>query len=123
MPTKMTTRRYPSSSSSVPARRAGITAAKSVSKTESVASITGLLGSSDRILPEDLPDSVIDEAVAMSEEGVTPLHDALRDAKKKIILEAIAQAGGNQTEAARLLGVHPNHLFRTIRQLDIRPKK
>ena len=82
-----------------------------------------VMGSGDRILPEDLPEAIVEEAGSAGGEGVTPLHDALREAKKRIILDAIQSAGGNQTEAARLLGVHPNHLFRTIRQLDIRPGK
>jgi DNA-binding protein Fis len=31
------------------------------------------------------------------------------------------QSSGNYTEAARLLGLHPNYLHRLIRNLNLRP--
>ena len=37
-----------------------------------------------------------------------------------VILRAFDQAGGNYTEAARLLGLHPNYLHRVIRDLDLK---
>jgi transcriptional regulator of acetoin/glycerol metabolism len=40
--------------------------------------------------------------------------------KKQIILKAIEEAKGNYTEAAKLLGVHPNYLHRLIRNLNLR---
>jgi len=81
-----------------------------------------VLGSTELILPEDLPDSILEET-ASSEEPVTALHDGIREAKKKIIEQAIEQANGNYTEAAGILGVHPNHLFRLIRTLKLTPKR
>jgi len=81
-----------------------------------------VLGSTELILPEDLPDSILEEA-ASAEGPVTALHDGIREAKKKIIEQAIEQANGNYTEAAGLLGVHPNHLFRLIRTLNLTPKR
>ena len=81
-----------------------------------------VLGSTEFILPEDLPDSVLEET-ASSGEPVTALHEGIRQAKKKLIEQAIEQADGNYTEAAGILGVHPNHLFRLIRTLDLTPKR
>jgi len=81
-----------------------------------------VLGSTELILPEDLPDSILEET-ASSGEPTTALHDGLREAKKKLIEQAIEQANGNYTEAAGILGVHPNHLFRLIRTLDLTPKR
>ncbi len=81
-----------------------------------------VLGSTELILPEDLPDSILEET-ASSGEPVTALHDGIREAKKKLIEQAIEQANGNYTEAAGLLGVHPNHLFRLIRTLNLTPKR
>ena len=81
-----------------------------------------VLGSTELILPEDLPDSILEETAA-SGEPVTALHDGIREAKKKIIEQAIEQANGNYTDAAGLLGVHPNHLFRLIRTLKLTPKR
>jgi Nif-specific regulatory protein len=81
-----------------------------------------VLGVSDVIQPEDLPDSLLEEAAPVGEPA-TALHEALRDAKKQLIERAIEQAGGNYTEAAKLLGVHPNHLFRLIRTLNMKAKR
>ena len=81
-----------------------------------------VLGSTELILPEDLPDSILEESSA-SGESVGALHDGIRDAKKALIERAIEQAKGNYTEAAKLLGVHPNHLFRLIRTLNLKQKR
>jgi transcriptional regulator with GAF, ATPase, and Fis domain len=81
-----------------------------------------VLGSSEFILPEDLPDAVAEEA-APGDEAVTPLHHAVREAKKLVICRAIEQAGENYTEAAKALGIHPNHLFRLVRTLGLKPKR
>ena len=40
-----------------------------------------------------------------------------------LIERAIEQANGNYTDAAKILGVHPNHLFRLIRTLNLKPKR
>jgi Nif-specific regulatory protein len=81
-----------------------------------------VLGSTELILPEDLPDSVLEETAA-SGEPVSALHEGIREAKKTLIERAIEQASGNYTDAAKLLGVHPNHLFRLIRTLNLKPKR
>ena len=87
-----------------------------------------VLGSTDRVLPEDLPETVLDAAPDPSSPGadtappVTRYHDALREAKRQLILRALEQSSGSFTEAARLLGVHPNYLHRLIRNLNLRPE-
>jgi transcriptional regulator with GAF, ATPase, and Fis domain len=81
-----------------------------------------VLGSTELILAEDLPDSILEET-ASSGEPVSALHDGIREAKKVLIERAIEQANGNYTDAARILGVHPNHLFRLIRTLNLKPKR
>ncbi len=81
-----------------------------------------VLGSTELILPEDLPDSVLEETAAAGE-PVNALHDAVREAKIAVIERAIEQANGNYTEAAKILGVHANHLFRLIRTLNLKPKR
>lgn len=81
-----------------------------------------VLGSTELILAEDLPDSILEET-ASSGEPVSALHEGIREAKKMLIERAIDQANGNYTEAARILGVHPNHLFRLIRTLNLKPKR
>ena len=78
-----------------------------------------VLGSTDKILPEDLPESVLETEHA-EEAGGTRFNDAVKEAKKQIVLKAIEQAGGNYAEAARLLGLHPSNLHRLIRNLGMR---
>ncbi|HSP06858.1 MAG TPA: helix-turn-helix domain-containing protein, partial [Acidobacteriota bacterium] len=44
----------------------------------------------------------------------------LREAKKKMVADALQQSGGNVGEAAELLGMHPNNLRRVLRNLGLR---
>lgn len=81
-----------------------------------------VLGSTEVILAEDLPDSILEETVA-SGQPVNALAEGIREAKKVLIERAIEQANGNYTEAAKILGVHANHLFRLIRTLNLKPKR
>ncbi|MDQ5835664.1 MAG: sigma 54-interacting transcriptional regulator [Acidobacteriota bacterium] len=83
-----------------------------------------VLGSTERVLPEDLPENVLE---AEPQPGTAPAavnryHDALREAKRQLILRALELSGGSFTEAARALGVHPNYLHRLIRNLNLRPE-
>jgi Nif-specific regulatory protein len=80
-----------------------------------------VLGSTDLILPEDLPEALL-ETAAPASAGVAKYHEAIAEAKKQIILKAVEQAKGNFTEAAKLLGVHPNYLHRLISNLNLRPE-
>jgi transcriptional regulator with GAF, ATPase, and Fis domain len=78
-----------------------------------------VLGTTEHILLEDLPESVL-ESEAHTTAPATRYHDAVAQTKKQIILSAMQQMKGNFTEAARLLGVHPNYLHRLIRNLNLR---
>jgi Nif-specific regulatory protein len=91
-----------------------------------------VLGSTERLLPEDLPETVLEAAPAAgaaaaasssSDAPAPPVagyHDALREAKRRLILGALEQSAGSFTEAARLLGVHPNYIHRLVRNLNLR---
>ena len=78
-----------------------------------------VLGTTDHILLEDLPESVLEAEPAATAPG-TKYHDAVAQIKKQIILNAMQQAKGSYTEAAKLLGVHPNYLHRLIRNLNLK---
>jgi two-component system, NtrC family, response regulator HydG len=78
-----------------------------------------VLGTTDLILPEDLPEAAL-EAEPSSSVTITKYHEAVADAKKQLILKAVEQAGGHYTEAAKLLGVHPNYLHRLIRNMNLK---
>ena len=79
-----------------------------------------VIGSSDRILAEDLPETILESA---KDGGDAPAkyHDAIRNLKKQLILGALDQGAGSVTEAAKLLGVHANYLHRLMRNLALRP--
>jgi transcriptional regulator with GAF, ATPase, and Fis domain len=79
-----------------------------------------VVGSSDRILAEDLPESVLETAKAGCGASAK-YHDAIRNLKKQLILNALHQSEGNVTDAATLLGVHANYLHRLMRNFQLRP--
>jgi transcriptional regulator with GAF, ATPase, and Fis domain len=77
------------------------------------------LGSSEMILLEDLPETLLETPSPFASRGST-YHEAVRQLKRQLILSAMEQSAGSFTEAAKLLGVHPNYLHRLIRNLDLR---
>jgi Nif-specific regulatory protein len=77
-----------------------------------------VLGTTELIIPEDLPEAVLETPAPEEAAGV--YHRTVREEKKRSILAALARAGGSFTEAAKLLGVHPNYLHRLVRNLDLR---
>jgi Nif-specific regulatory protein len=77
-----------------------------------------VLGASDEIRPEDLPEGLL-ELHAAKPVG-TRYHVAISELKKRLIRDALTEAAGSYTEAAKALGVHPNYLHRLIRNLDMK---
>jgi Nif-specific regulatory protein len=78
-----------------------------------------VLGSGDLILPEDLPEALLESPVA-SAGPVAEYHAGVRKAKKQIILNAMEKAAGSYTEAAKLLGIQANYLHRLARNLNLK---
>ncbi|MFL6436079.1 MAG: sigma 54-interacting transcriptional regulator [Terriglobales bacterium] len=78
-----------------------------------------VLGSTDTILLEDLPEA-ISEAVTPAGVPATKYAGAMKDTKKQVILQALQEANGSYIEAAKSLGLHPNSLLRLIRRLDLK---
>ncbi len=79
-----------------------------------------VLGSSDEIVSEDLPESLLEMPAGRPETGAG-LHGAVREAKTRAIREAFQKARRSYTETARLLGIHPNYLHRLVRNLGLKP--
>src|SRR5579859_2692115 len=78
-----------------------------------------VMGSSEMVLLEDLPESLIEQAMPEEmEEG--RYHAHVKEVKRQLILDAVQQTGGNYVEAAGILGVHPNYLHRLIRNLGLK---
>ncbi|HBY64229.1 MAG TPA: hypothetical protein DEH78_30775 [Solibacterales bacterium] len=75
-----------------------------------------VLGAADVILPEDLPDSVLEVGAPVE----SAYQTTVLDAKRAAIVQAYAQAGGDYKGAAGILGVHPNYLLRLVRNLGMK---
>jgi Nif-specific regulatory protein len=71
------------------------------------------------IMPEDLPEAIVDTGTPASA-SVSSYHAALRREKERLILTAFCQASGSHQEAAKLLNLHPNYLHRLIRNLKLK---
>ena len=78
-----------------------------------------VLGSTNAILPEDLPEAIL-ETESPASELKAQYHVAMKDFKKQLVRQALLEAKGSYVEAARALGMHPNSLLRLIRNLGLR---
>jgi len=63
----------------------------------------------------------LDSLVTQMHAGGITYDEAVREFKKRFILEVLAHHRGNQCKAATELGMHRNTLSRTIAELNIDP--
>jgi transcriptional regulator with GAF, ATPase, and Fis domain len=79
-----------------------------------------VLGEGELIHPEDLPETVL-EAVPSLEPGapIGKYHDTVAAFKKRLIVDALEQSGGNVTRTAELLDLNPTYLHRLIRNFGL----
>ena len=77
-----------------------------------------VLGLTDEILPEDLPEALLEEQ--SSGVAAALYHNTLNQTKKQLVITAMDEAKGNHIEAARLLGIHPKYLHRLIKNLNLK---
>ena len=78
-----------------------------------------VMGLTEEILPEDLPDALLEEQAS---ELAGRYHDTINQTKKHLVVAALDEAKGSPVEAARLLGIHPKYLHRLIRNLKLKPE-
>jgi Nif-specific regulatory protein len=78
-----------------------------------------VLGSTDTVLPDDLPETILEAGLPAAISNAKYCN-AVKDKKKQLVLRAFQQANGNYLEAAKSLGMHPNSLLRLIRNLQLR---
>jgi two-component system, NtrC family, response regulator HydG len=76
-----------------------------------------VLGVSEWVLPEDLPETLVEAA---PRDLGTKYHHSVGQAKREAILDAYVQGSGDYKQAARVLGLHPNYLLRLVRNLGLR---
>jgi len=75
------------------------------------------LGSTEGILPEDLPETVLPSS-DVPDDLVPRYHRDIHQTKRELVLKAYRQAGSH-ARAAALLGLHPHSLARLVRTLDL----
>jgi Nif-specific regulatory protein len=76
-----------------------------------------VLGVSESVLPEDLPETLFEAA---PQDSGAKYHNSVGQAKREAIIEAYVQGNGDYKQAAQLLGLHPNYLLRLVRNLGLR---
>jgi transcriptional regulator with GAF, ATPase, and Fis domain len=78
-----------------------------------------VLGSSENIEVEDLPEEIKESAVSVDTDN-SDYQALVKKAKQKILLDAIETCGKNYAQAARSLGVHPKNLHRLMRSAGLK---
>ena len=77
-----------------------------------------VLGSTDTILAEDLPEHIRETRPA--EVSASLYEEAVEAAKRQVVLKAFDQSNYDHENAAKILGLHPNYLHKLIRTMDLR---
>lgn len=77
-----------------------------------------VLGTTEWILSEDLPEALLEREIR-TDQSLTTYHQIVVQNKKQIIMRALDQAKNDHAEAARVLGIHPTYLQRLIRNLNL----
>src|SRR6185312_16371394 len=81
------------------------------------------LGEGELIVPADLPEAILETAEGSGKSdtaGLAEFHAAVNKFKRNLIVDAVREAHGNVSSAARALGLHPNYLHRLITNLELR---
>lgn len=65
----------------------------------------------------------LDNLVTQMHNGGITYDEAVREFKKRYLIEVLAHHRGNQCKAAKELGMHRNTLSRTIAELQIDPSQ
>jgi len=79
-----------------------------------------VLGAATEILPEDLPEAVLEHASPAGQQLDAKFHSAVKENKKQLVVQALEQANGHYVDAAKILGLHPNSLLRLMRNLGLK---
>jgi Fis family transcriptional regulator, factor for inversion stimulation protein len=65
----------------------------------------------------------LDNLVTQMHAGGITYSEAVREFKKRFLMEVLSHHRGNQCKAAKELGMHRNTLSRTIAELEIDPSQ
>jgi two-component system response regulator HydG len=79
-----------------------------------------VLATGDRLAPDLLPPEVAPGGAGREPEGESlDYKQSMAAHKRNLVRSALARTGGNQTQAAELLGLQRSYLNRLIRELDL----
>ena len=78
------------------------------------------LGTSEWIQLEDLPETMLERRSISVDQEHLPYQDALLQLKRNLVLKAFDGTRGNYGEAAARLGVNLNHLYRLVKNLNLK---
>jgi Nif-specific regulatory protein len=78
-----------------------------------------VLGSSDMLLAEDLPEQIRESRPAAV--SASMYEEAVEAAKRQVVLRAFEQVNHDHEAAAKILGLHPNYLHKLIRTMNLKP--
>ena len=83
-----------------------------------------VLGTTEDILSDDLPDSIVEfdseSATGDAPSGGTKFHETIRLMKRQLVVNALKETGQSYPEAAKLLGLHLNNLYRLAKNLNLK---
>jgi transcriptional regulator with GAF, ATPase, and Fis domain len=91
-----------------------------VRELENVIQAAVVLGCSDTIVADDLPEAVLGRSAQLRGEPAAAYHQKVLETKRRLIVEALDRSGGNYTAAAKILGINPTYLHRLATNLQIR---
>ncbi len=78
------------------------------------------LGTSEWATLEDLPEALLERRSFSANSGAPSYQDKLLQFKKGLVLKAFEGTKGNYNEAASRLGLNPNHLYRLVKNLNLK---
>jgi transcriptional regulator of acetoin/glycerol metabolism len=73
------------------------------------------------IAPEHLPPSILN--MDIPHETGDPSSVGLNEIKKRRLIDALRQSGGNQSRAARILGISRTSVWNQMKRFNINSKK
>lgn len=79
-----------------------------------------VMGTTEEILPEDLPEAILEVESSDVAQPDAGYHANVTARKKQLIMDALKHASGSFTAAAKALGLHPNYLHRLVRNLNLK---
>ena len=79
-----------------------------------------IMGQGSVLTTQYLPQILCEESAA--DQPTLNMYEAVKEAQRQVIVNAFRRANCNYNETAKIVGVHPTHLHRIIRILNLKPE-